>query len=248
MNLIKILKILLKYWHAKTTGWFLVLCLILFSCVLFCIFKLISPLLYEAIPSISKPTIITSSAIIWLIGVVIIPIIWLIARKTPKFKKNEIGILFAPHKANGECCSDIIDLFERVKIDLPSRVGMTNVICKKLPFNHLIKSNKDAHTFLTKTKAQIIIHGNFETGKLNNKPVKGFLDISFTVLDLNLRALKDTEISFILGNIGPRQFTTSEENSFTDQNVVVNNISDISLYLISISFILSRNLSKAIES
>ena len=245
--IMKTLKYLSSHRHEKTTVKFLIFCIVVWSGILYLIFRSLYQYIYEAIPSISKSTIITSSAIIWLIGVVIIPIIWLIARKTPKFKKNEIGILFAPHKANGECCPNIIDLFKRVKIDLLSREGVSNVICKKLPFNHIIKTNKDAHDLLGETKASIIIHGNFDTGNLNNKPVKGFFNISFTVSGLNLRALKDTEISFIISSIGPRQFTTSEENNFTDQNVVVNNINDISLYLISISFILSRNLSRAIE-
>ncbi|HBM16148.1 MAG TPA: hypothetical protein DD381_07405 [Lentisphaeria bacterium] len=247
MDWIKISKILLKYWYAKTTYWFLMFCLVIWSVALYLFYISISQIICEAIQSISKSILIKTTGIVFIVGILLIVLFWFRSRKLPKYKKGEIGVLFAPFKANGECDPEIVDLSKRLQFDLLSREGMDNVICNRLPFNHMITNDNEAKKLLENTKASIIIHGKFDHGNLNNKEVKGFLSISFTVWGLNWGILKESERSFIIGSIGPRQFISFNENSFKDEDIVVNNINDLSLYLISLSFILNRDVNKAIE-
>ena len=231
--------------HKKTSVGFLVLIEVLLCVIVFLVFKSLYPYAKIVLPNIKGVVFIYYSLGLGVLGLLIFFLLWLIFRRRPSFKNKNIGILFAPYNADGGFSEDIIKVFNRVKEDLLSRTGTKNIICKKLPFNHIVRNNDDAKILLKRTKAFLIIHGRFDEGKIDGKKVKGFLNINFLVR--GLAGLTDIDKAFIIGNIKGRGFRFFDENSFKDENIVIENINDISLYLISIAFILHKEPDKAIE-
>ncbi|MCF7791796.1 MAG: hypothetical protein K9M56_07345 [Victivallales bacterium] len=236
---------IIENFHKKTSYLFLILCSSFWIIILAVSFKFSFPYLVIIFGENKKSLLCIYAFYLLILGLLVILLVWLNLRRIPKFRKNEIGILFAPYNANGSFSKEIFALFQKFKLELSNQDGTEHIKCKQLPFNHKPTILKTAHNLIKKSNAFIVIHGKFCTGNIQSKKVKGFIDINFTAKSLG--GLTPVDNRFIISTIGKRAFISSDENSFIDENIIVNNLSDISLYFIALIFLIERNLDRAVE-
>lgn len=185
------------------------------------------------------------SIAVWGILHVIVVLIWLFWRKVFAFPVGKIGILFAPH-ADSECNDLIIKLFERFTLDL-SKKGMDDIITYRLlPQTQIVKNNDEARELLHKTNARLIIHGFVQKGKIKNEEFEGFKSITFLLKHRNLEQNEIKPVTSVLANaLAYRAFIASESNSFIEKQVVIENLSEVASFFISMGLTLEGKLAES---
>lgn len=194
-----------------------------------------------------------SCAVFFATGALIIGIInvgmfvtWTYWRMLPINSKETITVLFAPH-ADRECSELVNRLFERFRDDLRTRRLDGLLQCRHLPEHYTVRDHQDAHALLQRSGARLIVHGRLQRGQVKGEQLEGFRSISFTLRHRNLSPAEFPAVARDLGAaLAFRAFCVNEKNSFIQRDVVVNNISEVSLFFIALGLTLDGHVAEAI--
>lgn len=172
---------------------------------------------------------------------------WAYWRTLPIAPLDKIMILFAP-SADPEASDLVYKLYERFRADISGRQLDSVMECQQLPEHIPVRNNQEAHVLLGKTGARLIVCGFITRGKVKGDDVEGFTSISFTVRH---RSLDPQERAPVLRDLAAalafRTFCAKDANSFIERNVVVNNISEVSLFFVALALTLDGRVDDAIK-
>ncbi|MBN2424618.1 MAG: hypothetical protein JXR46_17100 [Calditrichaceae bacterium] len=180
-------------------------------------------------------SILVISTIIW--------IIWLRIRTIRKFKKNEIGIIFAPdYPENLE--DDVKKIYDSLIHEIkPYELGIKFSI-KKLPPNRRITDVGEAKIILEKYKGITAVWGIIDKEGVERKST-GFSKIYFTHIYqpslINFKTLADRIIPTIQG----KKWKIDERNLNADRYLIARDISLVVRNLIGISLYINRRFDDA---
>lgn len=216
-----------------------------FIIVLNSIFFVLVPTIYKIfsaseklVSAEQKIQFFTTSAIIIGISNILLIGVWLFWRSNPFIAGNKIGIIFAPHY-NAECNTLIHNLFEEFKVELGNSKYNNYFKIKFLPEFKKIQNDDDALNLVLKSKARILIYGYYQTGKIKNEDSQGFTSISFTLRHRKLaNEEKKTYLDDVASALAYRSFVVKEKNSFIEKSVVINNLSEVVRFFISLGLTL----------
>ena len=172
---------------------------------------------------------------------------WAYWRTIPTSNDGKLTILFAP-TSDSETSLLVCKMYRKLCDDLSAR-GLSNLIeCKQLPENHTIRTAEDSHDILRRSGARLAIYGAFQKGKLNDEPIEGFRSIAFSVThrQFNLNTLPAIA-KHLAAALDARKFAVHEKNSFIEQDVVINNLSEVSRFFIGLALTLDLKINDARE-
>jgi tetratricopeptide (TPR) repeat protein len=94
----------------------------------------------------------------------------------------------------------------------------------------------------------LAIYGTFQKGNLNHEVIEGFRSIAFTVIHRQLKPEATPSIAnHIAAALDARKFAIRDKNSFIDQDVVINNLSEVSRFFIGLALTLELKINEARE-
>lgn len=171
--------------------------------------------------------------------------LWLIWRRIPQYREDDIGIIFAPYYMD-ESFPGVISLYQQFQTKILSTNSERTIKCNIMPACHKIKKETDVQRYLAKSNARVIIHGCYTQGKIKGNTIRGFRQISFTV---RLRPLQKNEVNPVAqdmaGSLIGRSFCYQENNNFIEEDIVVQNLADVSTFFIALSLTLDNKLEEA---
>ncbi len=238
------------FWKVRSTlkgliGLFAVVNLFLFT---------VMPLVYfilDKIEFIKTPDEFKNFVLLSLLGWGVLNLLsillWVSWRRVYNFPIGKIGIIFAPH-SDPECNDIIYKLYDQFKLDL-SKKGLSDILTYKLmPKSNIIKNHEEATILLHKTEARLIIHGYIQKGKIKSEEIEGFKTISFTLRHRNLAKIEIKPVLSALANaIAYRAFVSREKNSFIEKQLVIDNLSEVALFFISMGLTLEGKLEESLK-
>lgn len=172
---------------------------------------------------------------------------WAYWRTLPIAPSDKIMILFAP-SADPEASDLVYKLYERFRADISARQMGGVMECRHLPEHIPVRNSQEAHVLLGKTGARLAVYGFITRGKLKGDDVEGFTSISFTVRH---RTLGPQERAPVLRDLAAaiafRTFCAKDADSFIERNVVVNNLSEVSLFFVALALTLDGRVDDAIK-
>ena len=182
--------------------------------------------------------------LIYLIFFSIITIIWIIKRKLPKFKKEEIGIIlaFSDRIENRKYAKRINELIEeKINDSIGNIIKRINV--KKIP-SHITITKENVNEIREKTKATLIIWKNINIFKDNGKDRVDIKYINFTT---KCRSLKELNFLAASASLFDSQKTTYiTDNEYTEGLPVIENISLTANIFIAKSLVLAGYYDEAL--
>lgn len=237
-------------WHERST----VAGLLVFAVVLNGLLCPIGSWLFSSLKNIegfgdSKVLLVSLIAVVAciLFANAILVVLWLYWRSLPKFHPHENAILFAPHY-NPECAKLVHAIYERFVYELERRNPGGTVRPFFLPPNHTVKNTEEAHKILFSTGARLIVYGDIDQGTLDGQEVKGFKSISFTLKHRTLHPLEKKAVAEDIGSaLAYRAFAVKGNNSFIENDVVANNLTEVALFFVALSLTLESSLDIAIS-
>jgi len=167
--------------------------------------------------------------------VIIITIIWIFKRKIPKFRTEDVGILFGPcHKESVR--NEIDDLEHKLYKEIKNK-AFANIVIKRLPPNHSNGSNEDNIKIINKTNARLLIRGNFEKFTKKGKEITGFKSISIAFKEL---PIGPHEVPYLINDaIVRRRWGWDSENTIKKDEVAIN-LGQMSRYIVGLSLIAQK--------
>lgn len=178
---------------------------------------------------------------------IIVVLVWMYWRRVPKIPRTKVGIIFAPH-SDPDCTNLIYKLYDQFKLDLKKRNFDSILTHRLLPQNKIVKRHDQAKQLLDSTEARLIVHGYVNQGKINDENVEGFKTISFTLRHRTLWEIeKKPVLGALAGALAYRTFTAREKNSFFEKNIVIENISEVACFFISIGLTLEGKLEESLK-
>lgn len=171
---------------------------------------------------------------------------WFYTRRIPRFKGNEIGILFAPHSKE-EVREDLDTLFNEVT-SLLKQERLGNLFnFKKIPEHIIVNDNETAELIRVKSRCLLLIWGNYEKGNIGGQEVRGFCgskSISFTyaVPNKDLVRWTNEDIDKCTKN---RFWSFNSSNDLIERNFLKNNLVDVSRFIIGLCLFLFGELEKS---
>ncbi len=117
----------------------------------------------------------------YLLGFLLAPFIaagfWSRIRSVPRFKRNELGILFAPNAA--PATQDVIDrLFVHLRQEIKSHELGVRFHLKRLPPNLSLDSAEEATRMLRESRGVVAVWGPFEQQESADGKTTGFSKLS----------------------------------------------------------------------
>lgn len=168
--------------------------------------------------------------------------LWFSNRRCPKFKSDENGVLFAFNKIDKETEKILDTLYKKVISDIGSKNFQSRIKVNVLPANISILNTETAKKVREKSKAKVLIWGNAESSTINNEKKNLILDKNIFFTYEHRLGYKDG-IKFFNQNISNvilrRNWNVDSSEQKIGRDHISENISDISLYLIGCSLILS---------
>lgn len=163
----------------------------------------------------------------------------------PNFRTDEVGIFIATY-AN-ENLQEQISLLNRTLQNLltDTRNDKTKIKTYVLPNHHQINTFNDAKKLLLNKNCCLIIWGNYQEGQLNSKKVRGFsnFQLNFTYrTSEEIKTFHELDVDSVMNN---RIWWCDTDNDFLGQNIVVNNIVEVSKYIVGTILILSGRIDEA---
>jgi tetratricopeptide (TPR) repeat protein len=157
---------------------------------------------------------------------------WHFIRRIPKFRGDQIGILFAPH---GD--EDVQKDIDRLRQELTSRLKASrsskDFILKTLPPNRIVSDVDTAVMLRRRSGCMLLIWGRYERGRFQSKELRGFAagKLNFTyaypteIGEANIS--KDIEVG-----IANRVWMFSSENELVERDFISSNVYDVARYII----------------
>lgn len=177
----------------------------------------------------------------------ILIILWYYWRSAPTCKPHENTILFSPHY-NSECGKLVQSIFERLVYELDRRNMSDSMKAIWLSRNLKVKNSEEANLLISKTNARLIIYGMVDKGNVENEGFNGFKNISFHLRHRRLAKIEEGAVTEDLANaLAYRTFTAKENNNFIDNEIVTNNLTEVTLFFISLALTLESKLTEAIS-
>lgn len=244
-NVKSILDQLYDFWKRRSTFKALIFFILLTNFSLFSIFSF-SYFTFDKVKLLETPEefknfVFVLAGIYGIINLSII-LLWIYWRNVHHIPISGIGIIFAPH-SDPECNDLVYRLYDQFKLDLEKRKPTDQITYKILPENRIVRNHDDAINLLTATGARLVIHGFVQKGKIKNEQVEGFKTISFTLRHRTLRQAERKPVMHALASaLAYRKFTAYEKNSFFEKDVVIENISEVSCFFISMGLALDGKL------
>lgn len=172
---------------------------------------------------------------IYIVGSVILIGGWFFRRRVPRFKKNEIGILFAPHSKE-EVREDLDSLFDEVTSLLKQQSLGHSFVFKKIPDNITVNDSKTAEFLRIKSKCLLLVWGTYKKGNIGGEEVSGFHgnnSINFTYAVYNANLAEETNEHVNKCTID-RWWSFRSSNDLIERDFLKNNIVDVSRFIIGV--------------
>jgi tetratricopeptide (TPR) repeat protein len=172
--------------------------------------------------------------------------VWFYWRSLPRFQSHENAILFAPH-FDSECGGLVQSIFQRFVYELRQRVPNGFISPYFLPPNQKVQNSEEAHRLLNETGARLIVYGRFDQGQQDGQEIRGFKRVSFTLKHRDLMEWEQKAVTEDLGRaLAYRAFTIQTQNSFIENDVVINNLAEVALFFVALALTLEAKLDIAI--
>lgn len=187
-----------------------------------------------------------SKGVIYILGSIILVGGWFFLRRIPRFKQNEIGILFAPHSKE-EVREELDSLFNEVTSLLKQESLGHSFVFKKIPDNIVVNDNKTAESLRIKSRCLLLVWGTYEKGKVGGEEASGFHgdgSISFTYAVYN-RNLSEETVEDVGKCIIDRWWSFRSSNDLIERNFLKKNIVDVSRFIIGVCLYTVGELEKS---
>lgn len=174
-------------------------------------------------------------------------ILWAYWRTLPIASREKIEILFAP-SADPEASELVYKLYEKFLADIASRQMAGLMKCRHLPAHISVQNSQDAHSLLARTGARLIVYGLVGKGKVKGDLVEGFRSISFAIRHRGLAPHENISvIRDMAAALAHRTFCAHDANSFIEYDVVVKNLSEVSIFFIALALTLDGRTDDALR-
>jgi len=185
-------------------------------------------------PKVFFTALIAVVACILLLNAILVGV-WIYWRSLPKFQPHENAILFAPHY-NLDCAKLVYSIYEGFVYELERRNPRGTIRPVFLPSNRTVKNSEEAHKVLLSTGARLIVYGVIDEGTVEGQKVKGFKTISFTMKHRALHPLEQRAVAEDIGSaLAYRAFIVKGDNSFIENDVVTNNMTEVALFFVALA-------------
>jgi len=170
---------------------------------------------------------------------------WLHMRSVPKFKKGELGVLFAP-KFPEDINLDVNSLMVSLNMELKSHQLNNQFSVKRLPPNLSITSAEEAENVIRRAGATTAVWGLMDSENRGGTKCTGFSRISFTFIhspthfDPNRHAL-------IALSLHGKKYKYEERTQIADRSIVARDIGIVVRNLIGVSLFIDQKWSEVIK-
>ncbi|MFH1800587.1 MAG: hypothetical protein ABH891_07080 [Candidatus Omnitrophota bacterium] len=183
----------------------------------------------------SNPRLLPTGHLIgfFLLSAIII-VFWLLGRRMPIFKNNEIAVLFSP-RGSEEVQKVIRDLRERLKEELVNVSLGGSIRLVTLPPNYCIETVEQANEIRSKSNCCLIIWGYMSVASQKKKKLYTFPKIHFTYKIPIMELMPKIQTCAAVGmGIGGRRWSINEENESLDLDVMSKNLRETTLYILGL--------------
>ncbi len=185
------------------------------------------------------------SGIIFIILLAVV-MYWFFYRRFPKFKSNELGIVFV-YDFDPAIQNTIEKLLKRIKDEIKFGIDVSVKIATP---NNLPKDLKDVHRKRVNSNSKVVVWGNIYNDKDEDGKVISLKKIYFSS-EAAIVPINPKEVITVMPNfrtaLQGRKLDIHEKFSFTDIGVVSKNISEIVLFILGSSLFLHGKNENAIK-
>jgi hypothetical protein len=184
---------------------------------------------------------LTGLFISWLLGLAI----WYWKRALPRFRKHELGIIFAPNFPQ-ELEGEVQRLLAHLIQELKSKSFGNQFSIRALPPNRIITSPQEATAIIRKCGGAVAVWGLIDSQRGADGTRTGFSKISFTVLHPPIIADPNYHRR-ILTPLAGRKWHVDERNQIVDRRLIAENIAIVVRNLLGMALLVSRRFDDAVK-
>lgn len=184
---------------------------------------------------------------VFLLGLLVVELVviffWFYHRALPKFRRNELGIIFAPNfpKALDE---DVEQLFSHLVHELKSNEFGNHFAVKRLPPNKTIHSHEEATAATRKCRGTVAVWGLMESQISKDGRTTGFSSISFTVVYRPTRVGLGFPRRLAVSMAG-KKWHAEERNQIVDRQLLARNIGLVVRNMLGLALMIDRRFRDA---
>jgi len=171
--------------------------------------------------------------------------LWMKKRSVPKFKKGDLGILFAP-KFPDDIEAEIKSLMETLEIELKSHQLNNRFSIKRLPPNLSIASADEAERFIRDARATTAIWGIIDTQNENNNRITRFSKIFYTFVH-NKVVIEPRRHELIALSLQEKKFQIEDRTRIADRALMAHDIAIVVRNLIGLSLLIDQKWGEAVK-
>lgn len=176
--------------------------------------------------SVGRPKALNYCRVLYVLGFLLVPCIafgfWRRLRAVPRFKKNELAIVFAPNSA--PATQEVMErLFVNLTQEIKARELGIRFHLKRLPPNLSIDSAEEATGILLEARAVVAIWGAVEQQQSAEGRTTGFskLSVTFVHRPVRIHPLRHEALAM---SFAERQLHVRERTQIADQLLVAKDI------------------------
>jgi len=170
-------------------------------------------------------------------------IFWFYYRAFPRFRKNELGIIFAPNFPVA-LEEDVEQLFSHLLHELKSYEFGNRFAVKRLPPNKTISSPEEATAATRKCRGTVAVWGLIESQISKDGRTTGFSSISFTVVYRPARVGLEFPRRLAVSMAG-KKWHTEERNQIVDRKLLARNIGLVVRNMLGLALMIDRRFHDA---
>jgi len=170
---------------------------------------------------------------------------WRHMRSVPKFKKRELGVLFAP-KFPEDIDLDVSSLMDSLDMELKSHQLNNQFSVKRLPPNMSITSAEEAESIVRKAGATTAVWGLMDSENTEGTKRTGFSRISFTFIHSPTH-INPNRHAIIALSLHGKKYKYEERTQIADRSIVARDIGIVVRNLIGVSLLIDQKWSEVIK-
>ncbi len=176
-------------------------------------------------------------------------IFWHKSRSIPKFRKDELGILFAPD-FDEEIEKEVNRLFIHLRQEIKSHEIGNRFSLKQLPPNLTISSASEATAMLRGAGGVVAVWGPLEQQSSGQGKTTGFSKLSISFVHrpalISISRQKSLAISLSMSMVG-KQYHIHDRTQIADRSIMARNIGLIVRNVMGVALVHDQNFKEAIK-
>lgn len=176
---------------------------------------------------------------------VIVVLIWFKNRTVKKFKKNEIGIIFAPHYPE-DISKEVESLYNALQQEVRSHELGVRFSVKRLPPNISINGRNEAEDILRGCHGLVAIWGIMEQEE-SKTSTTGFSTINFTFVHRQVRVNIGSFASRLTVPLSEKKWKIDKKNLIVDQRIIAQDINLVVQNMIGLALYFNERYEDAVK-